>query len=314
MWPGAALLVFFFYSVSPIPAQIQIRESACLIEGASHAGGRLWLVCEEGKVLAGSPSQDGWTQIAVPARSPLRDIAFLDERRGFIVGDRGLILASEDGGKRWREVKSPTEENLTAVFFRGERGWAAGWSGVVLHSADGGRSWQLQKTGISQGLEGIYFLDDSRGWAVGWVGTILRTVDGGQTWKQVSAPDARWSLNAVYFRDADHGWIVGFGGQILRSRDGGQSWEVQASPVTSSLTSVAFDASGRGWITTVDGVLASDDGGETWVHRRLGDWLFLNGLVTVEGSVWAYGARGILRPEGGEFRLDRIEQLLARAS
>lgn len=167
MWPGAALLVFF--TLSPIAAQIQIRESACLIEGASHAGGRLWLVCEEGKVLAGSPSQDGWTQTAVPARSPLRDIAFLDERRGFIVGDRGLILASEDGGKSWREVKAPTEENLTAVFFRGERGWAAGWSGVVLHSADGGRSWQLQKTGISQGLEGIYsWTTPADGRSAGW--------------------------------------------------------------------------------------------------------------------------------------------------
>jgi len=312
MWRCAALLAFSALSFAA--ARTQVRASACLIEGASHAGGRLFLVCEEGKVLAGAPSDGDWGQISVPARSPLRDVAFLDDRRGFIVGDRGLILATEDGGRSWRELQAPTQENLTAVFFRGERGWVAGWSGVILHSADGGRSWQLQKTGVSHGLEGIYFLDESTGWAVGWVGTILRTVDGGRTWNQVSAPDAKWSLNAVYFRDADHGWIVGFGGQILRSRDGGRSWQVQAGPVTSSLTSVAFDASGRGWITTVDGVLVSEDGGETWAHRRLGNWLFLNGLVAVEGSVWAYGARGILRPEGSEFRLHRIEQLLARAS
>lgn len=308
------LPVLFFLSLFSAAAQIPVPEAACLIEGATAAGNRLWLVCEEGRVLAGSPLRGGWTQVALPAESTPRDIAIVDESRGFIVGDRGLILVTEDGAKSWRQVEAPTRENLTAVFFRGERGWVAGWSGVILHSADGGRTWQLQKTGVSHGLEGIYFVDDSRGWAVGWVGTILRTTDGGQTWKQVSAPDARWSLNAVYFRDADNGWIVGFGGQILRSRDGGQSWEVQASPVTSSLTSVAFDSSGRGWITTVDGVLVSEDGGQSWTHRRLGNGLFLNGLLAVDGSIWAYGARGILRQEGGEFRLDRLDQLLARAS
>lgn len=306
--------VLFFLSVSLVAAQIPVPEAACLIEGATAARDRLWLVCEEGMVLAGSPLRSGWTQIALPVQSTPRDVAFLDDKRGFIVGDRGMILATEDGGNTWRQIEVPTRENLTAVFFRGERGWITGWSGVILHSADGGRSWQLQKTGISHGLEGIYFLDDARGWAVGWVGTILRTTDGGQTWKQVSAPDARWSLHAVYFRDADNGWIVGFGGQILRSRDGGQSWEALASPVTSSLTSVAFDSAGRGWITTVDGFLVSEDGGQSWTHRRLGNWLFLNGTLSVGGSVWAYGARGILRPEGSAFRLDRIEQLVARAS
>lgn len=309
MWK--LLVVLYFAAL--YPAASQTGEGTCLIEGASAAGQGVWLVCEDGKVLFRPGPTDRWRTLALPTQATPRDIAFLDANRGFVVGDRGMLLATEDGGKTWRPVTVPVQENLTAVFFHGELGWIAGWGGAILHTADGGRTWQRQATGLSNGLEGIYFLDGSLGWAVGWVGTILRTTDGGKTWRQVNSPDANWSLSAVYFRDAENGWVVGFGGQILRSRDGGLTWQLQASPVTSWLTSVLFDDAGRGWITTVDGFLVTEDGGESWRHLPVGNWLFLSGLLRVDGSLWAVGARGVLKQTGDGFALDRIENLLASA-
>jgi photosystem II stability/assembly factor-like uncharacterized protein len=306
-------LLVVLYFIALYPAASQTGESTCLIEGASAAGQSVWLVCEDGKVLFRPGSKDGWKTLALPTQATPRDIAFLDANRGFVIGDRGMLLATEDGGKNWRPAAVPVQENLTAVFFRGELGWVAGWGGTILHTADGGRTWERQATGLSNGLEGIYFLDASLGWAVGWVGTILRTTDGGKTWRQVNSPDANWSLSAVYFRDAENGWVVGFGGQILRSRDGGLTWQLQASPVTSWLTSVLFDEAGRGWITTVDGFLVTEDGGESWRHMPVGNWLFLSGLLRVDGSLWAVGARGVLKETGDGFALDRIENLLASA-
>jgi photosystem II stability/assembly factor-like uncharacterized protein len=129
----------------------------------------------------------------------------------------------------------------------------------------------------------------------------------------VNSPDASWSLSSVYSRDADNGWVVGFGGQILRSRDGVLTWQLQSSPVRSWLTAVLFDEGGRGWITTVDGMLVSEDGGESWRHMPVGNWLFLSGLLRVDSSLWAVGARGILKRTGDSFALDRIEGLLASA-
>jgi photosystem II stability/assembly factor-like uncharacterized protein len=310
MWRLIVVLFLTFLC----PAAAQRADTTCLIEGAAAAGERVWLVCEEGKVLVRVSPQGAWQTLALPVEATPRDIEFLDSRRGFIVGDRGTLLKTEDGGRTWRPVEVPTSENLTSIFFLGELGWIAGWSGVILHSADGGRTWTRQPTGISHGLEDIYFHDESLGWAVGWVGTILRTTDGGKTWRPVNSPEAKWSLSAVYFRDAENGWAVGFGGQILRSRDGGQTWQSQASPVASTLTSVRFDSAGRGWITTQDGFLLSEDGGESWRHVQVGNWLFLTQLLPVDGSLWAVGARGILKQTTSGFTLERIEQLLGAAS
>ncbi len=296
------------------PAAAQLENNSCLIEGATATGGRVWLVCEEGKILVRTHPKGAWETLSLPGEATPRDIVFLDSNRGFIAGDRGTLLATEDGGRTWRPVQVPAPENLTSIFFLGELGWVTGWSGVILHSADGGRTWIRQPTGVSHGLEDIYFHDESHGWAVGWVGTILRTADGGKSWRQVNSPEAKWSLSAVYFRDAQNGWAVGFGGQILRSRDGGQTWQSQTSPVASTLTSVYFDNAGRGWITTVDGFLLSEDGGESWRHVQVGNWLFLTRLLPVDGSLWAVGARGILKQTAGGFSLERIETLLGAAS
>jgi photosystem II stability/assembly factor-like uncharacterized protein len=161
-------------------AASQTVESACLIEGASAAGESVWAVCKDGKVLFHMGLNDGWSIAALPSEATPRNVAFLDAKHGFVVGDRGMLLATEDGGKTGRQVEVPAQENLTAVFFRGEHGWVAGWGGVILHTADGGRSWENQRTRVANGLEGIYFLDASLGWAVGWMGTILGTAGEGK--------------------------------------------------------------------------------------------------------------------------------------
>jgi photosystem II stability/assembly factor-like uncharacterized protein len=115
----------------------------------------------------------------------------------------------------------------------------------------------------------------------------------------------------VYFRDANNGWIVGFSGQILRSRDGGVTWTAQASPVKSSLASILFDSSNRGWITADETLLTSQDGGETWKNvAGVDDQLFLCQLITVNGSPWAIGQLGVLRQTGPSSEWKKIESLV----
>jgi len=215
-----------------------------------------------------------------------------------------MLLATEDGGENWRQVPLPIQENLTSIYFVGQLGWLSGWTGVILHSSDGGRSWVRQQSGVLQGLECIYFADARHGWAVGWVGTILRTTDGGQTWEEARKSSSFWSLNSVYFRDANLGWAVGFNGQILRSRDGGLTWEEQASPAQAKLTSIVFDASGRGWIAADSQLLLSEDDGESWRFVPVEGIRFLHQLLPLKNSLWAIGRFGILEQSGSkpEFR------------
>ena len=61
------------------------------------------------------------------------------------VGQGGRIILSDDNGKSWRQVETPTSVTLTHdVFVSPQSGWAVGQMGVVLHTSDGGEHWVMQ--------------------------------------------------------------------------------------------------------------------------------------------------------------------------
>lgn len=295
------LLLFFL-----LPGLFTLRAATapCPISRAASWQGHVWLLCDEEQLLISSDRGNSWQMVKLPPDVRYRDIAFLDEKRGFIVGDGGTLLATSDGGRTWQPVTVPVKDNLTSLCFVGELGWVAGWNGVILHTADGGKTWELQKSGVTQGLEAIYFVDPDHGWAAGWSGTIVRTSDGGKRWEKSGTIMSFWSISALYFRDVNNGWAVGFGGQILRTRDGGLNWEQQPSPVRTRLTSITFDESGRGYITAGNELLASEDGGQSWRSVPLKEVLFLQQALRVGNTLWAVGRFGVLEgsPTSLEFR------------
>jgi photosystem II stability/assembly factor-like uncharacterized protein len=64
------------------------------------------------------------------------------------VGERGIILLSDDNGSSWRQADVPVCVTLTAVRFAShQKGWALGHSGVVLHTKNGGETWEKQLDG-----------------------------------------------------------------------------------------------------------------------------------------------------------------------
>jgi photosystem II stability/assembly factor-like uncharacterized protein len=171
-------------------------------------------------------------------------------------------------------------------------------NGTLIATTDGGRTWKAQKTGTTQAIEGIFFLDAKHGWAVGWAGTILRTTDGGDNWKKITADVAQWSTSSIYFKDEKVGWAAGFGGQLLRSNDGGVTWTVVKTPSNASLTSIAFDKAGNGWITYDDGFLTSTDGGATWKAVQTEGRYFLSRLLRMNDTLWALGQSVVMRQTG----------------
>src|SRR5579862_7513799 len=87
------------------------------------------------------------TIVAHPAQAVLLGVARAGSRL-VAVGERGLVVVSDDEGRTWRQVPTPVSVTLTAVVFESPRsGWAVGHRGVILHSADGGNSWSRQLDG-----------------------------------------------------------------------------------------------------------------------------------------------------------------------
>lgn len=63
--------------------------------------------------------------------------------------------------------------------------------------------------------------------AVGDHGVILLSDDQGSRFRQARSVPTQVMLNAVSFVDAKHGWAAGYDGTILASSDGGETWVSQ---------------------------------------------------------------------------------------
>lgn len=200
-----------------------------------------------GTVLKTADGGESWRQVSVefpapppsltpdqlPVPPPDLDVVQLDSqgRTGYIVGHRGVILKTTDGGETWALQNSGTIEDLHAAHFIGnlEQGYAVGGTsffgagvGVILKTSDGGMSWQRLPVPQVSVLLGVSTSGDRvTAYVVGERGTILKSMDSGATW-ELQTVQGQPTLNAVHFpRDAMNGFIVGSNGTILRTDDGG---------------------------------------------------------------------------------------------
>lgn len=156
-----------------------------------------------------------WSRVVVPSKKELFHLDFVNDSRGWIVGDDGLILTTDDGGLNWRAQKSGTNKALYNVDFRDSKlGFAVGGGGVILRTEDGGETWEKINTGFPNTFLRVDFADDKNGWIVGFDGTVLRSADKGRTWiKQESkTKDNLYGL----FMTKKYGWAVGANGSVIK--------------------------------------------------------------------------------------------------
>ena len=67
-------------------------------------------------------------------------------------------------------------------FFDAKHGWVIGEKGTILYTEDGGKNWKTQNSGTEARLNKMQFIDEKQGWVVGNEGTFLRTKNGGKKW------------------------------------------------------------------------------------------------------------------------------------
>jgi photosystem II stability/assembly factor-like uncharacterized protein len=215
------------------------------------------------------------------------------------VGDDGTIVATDYGGKIWRDQSRSTSALLRSVMFSadGERGWAVGNHGTILATTDTGNTWQPQTIGTKTLLFSVTFAaDGKRGWAVGDAGTILATTDAGNAWQaQTSGTETDlWSV--TFAADGKLGWAVGNYGTIVATADAGSTWRSRTTGP--ELRSVTFAADGKhGWAVGNYGtIVATADGGNTWRSRTTGTetWLMSVTFAADGKHGWAVAGKGTI--------------------
>jgi photosystem II stability/assembly factor-like uncharacterized protein len=108
------------------------------------------------------------------------DIFFLNNQKGWVVGDNGLIGYTENGGTTWAPQSSPTTTMAlyNVFFFDADNGRAVGFNGTILKTTNGGDTWVLDEEGSTLAgtkfLRGVHFTSSTNGYVVGNGKTLLK--------------------------------------------------------------------------------------------------------------------------------------------
>jgi photosystem II stability/assembly factor-like uncharacterized protein len=261
-------------------------------------------------VLATSDAGATWTwQYPGPKGGRLLAVAAVGATHAWAVGygkapgfdygvlNKGLVIATSDGGTSWKRQHIPAGLSPYRVAFADARhGWllaedAAHRPGFVLSTSDGGAHWTVRYGAPAHTrLTGIAAVGTDDCWAVGYreqpqSGFVALTGNGGRAWTEVKSvsPD---QLDAVSFPDARDGWAVGLGGTVVVTSDGGATWRVQRTGGNYPLRQVSFSDRRHGWALVGHlALLTTVDGGQSWsVVRPANTHDLLMGLATVDSD------------------------------
>ncbi|MHB8542508.1 MAG: WD40/YVTN/BNR-like repeat-containing protein [Leptospirales bacterium] len=222
-----------------------------VVAGAQSA---IWLIQEK----TGS-----WKKISSPVSTEYYKTVFVNGEKGFLVGDKGVILLTSDSGDTWTPVLSPVHDRfLQDINFPDPRhGYIVGEKGTLLKTSDGGKTWTALPSPTTENLYAVYFRDPLHGWVAGWGKTFLETRDGGRTFSPVSLSIPRVtrqdpSFNALWVR-GEEVVLAGDHGLLYRSSNGGKSFEKVAIPVERDLYGVCAEGNGALVVAGEQGTLFS---------------------------------------------------------
>lgn len=218
----------------------------------------------------------------------LDEVQFFDSFMAFGIDDQ-CVWSTDNGGQSWAQrychstPDGRTERIHHLLMVTTKTGWMVG-GGDLLHTSDGGRRWERKSLpGIV--IRSVRFLNHDMGWLAGErsrdappyiQGVVYKTRNGGQTWTQSKlgiTETSEWRLSNIWPISADVIWVVG--DFLLYTKDSGQQWKKASLEAEVLLrlrnVSLQFRGENTGWIQRMppNDYLVTDDGGATWVVRKL---------------------------------------------
>ena len=235
-----------------------------------------------GLTIKSTDGGENWFTIPHPTNSQ-RDIFFLDELTGFIIGNNGAFFETTDGGETWLNQNSGTTSNISCVYFLNkEVGIIGAHFSIVLYTNNGGNSWiplTLQPA-YQYYIWDVYLLDENKIFVLGGTSTsdyVFMSEDMGQSWTRMIGGSTY--LTEICFADSMNGLISGYnhgsgsGGRIFRTADGGYNWQAIVVNVgnQTALTSISFPSIQLSVSVGEHGrMVYSSDCGSNWIQTSYG--------------------------------------------
>jgi len=174
----------------------------------------------------------------------LYDVRFLNDKVGWVVGEFGRILRTEDGGQTWKEQQATLMGEHTGIVdpmdiptFFGihpiieQEAIVTGLEGRIARTKDAGQTWVFEAMKldypIADPLYAPFVTADGTEWAVGAAGEVVTKKASDAVWSRADLgnPLFTW-IRSIDFADPSNGWLVGGYGNVLHTSDGGKSWRL----------------------------------------------------------------------------------------
>ncbi len=168
-----------------------------------------------GAVYVSKDGGETWASGETGTRSLLYGVSMADERKGWAVGQAGIILRTEDGGLTWTPQESPKAGDGSHLFavhaIDANTAWSVGEWGTRIFTDDGGKSWQDFSLTITEEHPQFVWLSPPE---------QERVREGQKVFEDVGLTDV-----FCLPHPSRSCWIIGEFGYIFRSETGGSGWE-----------------------------------------------------------------------------------------
>jgi photosystem II stability/assembly factor-like uncharacterized protein len=253
-----------------------------------------------------------WEQQESNTLNDLKDVHFLNDSIGFVVGNEGVFLKTNDRGQNWNTSVINYDDDLKAVFAINQDTLFAGGDNLYK-TTDGGQSWAFISSEFD--IVDIKFFSSQVGFIKSkWLDpcfefpnvtiTLMKyfgTTDGGNTWQNYTQLPNNFISGEIDIVSADTGYLVTnmtswdySGGPcqtitypwFYKTTDGGQNWQEIHDGIGSGIYVGADFLSGwEGYVvkdlnyTYDNGLYRMNAGGSTFTYvSNMPD--FLSGSLT----------------------------------
>ncbi|GEM_PF-1720082 len=273
-------------------------------------------------VVTPPPGTDSsWTPVSAVTSDNLVIGQFVGSKIGFVGGEYGVVLATNDSGATWSVrgsapifTGSLTGNIYGLTFFDAQNGIVAGDQHDISVTADGGFTWQtIDASSLPQSdlIRSMCFTSGTTGfigtsdYLAGPSGSICQTNDGGQTWNPIFYTNGGiYNIGFNSFTNNRSGVATGRDGVVYWTTDSGTSWHTGSSDEPNSVIyKTTFTSATTGFAvasapltgTPMTGyLLSTSDGGHSWTTIKT----IAGGLIGIAangaGTITAVGSGGTI--------------------
>lgn len=141
--------------------------------------------------LPGLAAGSDFVKIDLPTTANINKILFVGPAYGWAVTSDGELLSTYNGGRTWK-VKKITTRRITDITVRDRRGYLCGERGLLMKSNDRGSTWHDISQPMKFNFSGISIVNDSSAIVCGTDrnsmaktrGVLFQTWDYSKSWKK----------------------------------------------------------------------------------------------------------------------------------